>query len=772
MKKTKLSLMLVTSLTLMVSSIVGFSFAAYQIIESFKNNPLQYNYGTAASYFAGGSGTQTDPYQLNTSEHLRNLQKLNALGIFDENTYFVLTSDINYEGEALLPIGNESCPFDSKFNGKGYTINNLVVNGNNTNDIGMFGYVGMNGKIMNFVLNCPTINVNKNDDGGSLTTTNPIAISYEQSSQSQIAEITPTNPETATTGPVTFATNQTSITIGDREYAIFYETSDPTVLKDNGNNTFTTIAQTTGNEYTKFPVQLTATVYGEFDGFLCSYVLERWQINVRQNGSVILEDNESTGEMKGYFRTLYQVENDGSTTPTFHSTYVGFFIGHLDGGASYLGLYGGTSFVNTECAQIIVNGRSVRSYSSLIGRSRNDNPLDDTAANRYYKDLDLTHFEEYNSWNTTLDMGGIDSNGNAVNNIKFNTLYQNNQSVKTINKNYLHLNDKDLEFLRFYPSFTINPQTKVISEEGVETTSSSIEFTDTMMAINTYQSAFLIFGVGSSISFSNCIYFMTSTLKQSGLLGIFTQADYSIEFRVKYVASGEGAKDSFVSVLYNNYSPNNDDGETHFIDLQVFENDYWKSVPNYNPVPLITSSSQENVIQEVTLDFSKENFGDSLNWTTLFGRDTYPTFALGIGSGTLENKYNYKDSSTTYYTYYNKPASSFSFNLLEFEITISAKDGNMSTLLNNVDYINNIPNRANDFSDADDRYTSWNINSETKINFNVNAIESNSVIKYAFYRQSDSIFGEPRVYGLFNNSTYPLNNTDNYDSATLQQQTW
>lgn len=72
---------------------------------------------------------------------------------------------------------------------------------------------------------------------------------------------------------------------------------------------------------------------------------------------------------------------------------MGFLIGHLDGTANSLGVYGGNELntaANTNNAKIMVHGRQVMSYSSLIGRTLNDNVYDDANANfdRKYFDFD------------------------------------------------------------------------------------------------------------------------------------------------------------------------------------------------------------------------------------------------------------------------------------------------------------------------------------------------------------------------------------------------
>lgn len=93
---------------------------------------------TASAYFAGGNGSEATPYIINQPIHFYNLAWLQYLGYFNQNengaykqTYFVLGSDIDMSSSTinwtLPPIGTTDNPFIGNFDGKGYTISNLVV---------------------------------------------------------------------------------------------------------------------------------------------------------------------------------------------------------------------------------------------------------------------------------------------------------------------------------------------------------------------------------------------------------------------------------------------------------------------------------------------------------------------------------------------------------------------------------------------------------------------------------------------------------------------
>ncbi len=93
--------------------------------------------------FAGGSGTENDPYLISTKQHLNNVR--NHLTSF-ASPYFELTNDIVFEdgdfavggeyyneGKLWLPIGHNTLfNFSGTFDGNGFSIINLKINGQAT----------------------------------------------------------------------------------------------------------------------------------------------------------------------------------------------------------------------------------------------------------------------------------------------------------------------------------------------------------------------------------------------------------------------------------------------------------------------------------------------------------------------------------------------------------------------------------------------------------------------------------------------------------------
>tara|TARA_R110002096_G_scaffold278213_1_gene472227 strand:+ start:8003 stop:12964 length:4962 start_codon:yes stop_codon:yes gene_type:complete len=115
--------------------------------------------------FAGGSGTQADPYQISTLQQLQDMK--NNLG-----AHYILINDINAaetkswnSGDGFEPIGSGSSnSFTGNFNGQHFTIDSLFID--RSSYVGLFGYT-QNNTISNVNLT--------NVDIAGLSTTGSIA---------------------------------------------------------------------------------------------------------------------------------------------------------------------------------------------------------------------------------------------------------------------------------------------------------------------------------------------------------------------------------------------------------------------------------------------------------------------------------------------------------------------------------------------------------------------------------------------------------------------
>jgi hypothetical protein len=392
--------------------------ATYAAYLALSKNHFDLSYQTDAmvsNYFASGSGTSSSPYIINTPDQLRNLQKLNALGLFNVKTYFSLgDNDITWSGDPLKPIGSDDEPFFGEFNGNGRTITGLVVNGTQTWDVGMFGYVDRNALVQNFILSGPSIVLGANSDGNAADTTNPLNHYLRTAAQNLAQPKAPTSnvaasgylswTDTSVSDSVFYSTvsgldsTVTAYVDGQAVTLPIEWTSSDTTLFNNSSGSWRTYATSTTSDDTDLTqVMLTGRVHASVDGRVMAYTLERYEINILGNGKItpdtVTLTSDSTGTvtsaMRGIFKTLWPLDAAGASTD-FHGTYVGFFIGHLDGKAKYLGLYGGNSASPTLNAKIEVSGRKGESNTCLIGHSRGDDVRDGTGSNQYGHTFDFT----------------------------------------------------------------------------------------------------------------------------------------------------------------------------------------------------------------------------------------------------------------------------------------------------------------------------------------------------------------------------------------------
>jgi hypothetical protein len=101
--------------------------------------------GTVAESFAGGSGTESDPYRIETGAQLALLAKLVNEGNEDYNdACYVLTADIDLNGseeQQWTPIGTVDNPFRGQFDGEGCSITGVYIDSWGEYNIGLFGYL-------------------------------------------------------------------------------------------------------------------------------------------------------------------------------------------------------------------------------------------------------------------------------------------------------------------------------------------------------------------------------------------------------------------------------------------------------------------------------------------------------------------------------------------------------------------------------------------------------------------------------------------------------
>jgi len=104
--------------------------------------------------FAGGSGSEEDPYQVAEAGHLYKVRD-------HLDKHFIQTADIDLsgfsEGEGWEPIGTwnfhdgheEKILFEGIYDGGGYTISNLTINRKDQDSIGLFGAIDEEAELRN-----------------------------------------------------------------------------------------------------------------------------------------------------------------------------------------------------------------------------------------------------------------------------------------------------------------------------------------------------------------------------------------------------------------------------------------------------------------------------------------------------------------------------------------------------------------------------------------------------------------------------------------------
>ena len=120
----------------------------------------------AESTFGGGSGTQIDPYKIETPQHLRQLAADVNNGNKYAGKYFIMTSSFSCWAEPFTPIGGKyytegsgnnqvtgSRQFCGNFNGNGETISDLYIRPTEGfYGIGLFGELGSGAHISNLTI--------------------------------------------------------------------------------------------------------------------------------------------------------------------------------------------------------------------------------------------------------------------------------------------------------------------------------------------------------------------------------------------------------------------------------------------------------------------------------------------------------------------------------------------------------------------------------------------------------------------------------------------
>ena len=77
--------------------------------------------------FGGGSGTETNPYIIATTDDMDALASQVNGGNNYSGIYFLMTDDLDYSEKDYTPIGGDNKPFCGTFDGNGHTISNINI---------------------------------------------------------------------------------------------------------------------------------------------------------------------------------------------------------------------------------------------------------------------------------------------------------------------------------------------------------------------------------------------------------------------------------------------------------------------------------------------------------------------------------------------------------------------------------------------------------------------------------------------------------------------
>lgn len=149
------------SLAALLIIVISFSAISFAWLASGKylNFPSSFGGSATPAYFAGGDGSEKNPFRITNAVHLYNLAWLQYLGYFNrregfnnglDQTYFELGKDVDMRGRAIPPIGTEEYPFIGEFKGNGHKVTNLTIS--NKKGTGDLVYSPTNAKFSNNIL--------------------------------------------------------------------------------------------------------------------------------------------------------------------------------------------------------------------------------------------------------------------------------------------------------------------------------------------------------------------------------------------------------------------------------------------------------------------------------------------------------------------------------------------------------------------------------------------------------------------------------------------
>ena len=212
---------------------ISFTLSADTPLKPGRVSVFKFTQGIQKSLFAGGSGTQADPYQIASGQQLVNMHEVMA---DNQTIYFELIDDIDMTGKdwtALNPSGGYLKAM--YFDGKGHTISNLTVG----HSVGYPSFAGvLNGTICNVTFDKASIDAGSNNTG--------VVAGYIGTGSGDSMIVGHCEGVTVSNSTITAAASSNNRNTGGIAGVLGSEKSTITNCHVTGNNTFTQNTSNTG----------------------------------------------------------------------------------------------------------------------------------------------------------------------------------------------------------------------------------------------------------------------------------------------------------------------------------------------------------------------------------------------------------------------------------------------------------------------------------------------------------------------------------------------
>ena len=785
MKKfNKFKAYITSVITLLVSSLVisfvAFTYAAYLNHETHKhqiNVKIDYS-----EYFDNSSTLHT--YVITTPEHINNLSKLVAMGVFGPNDTFLLGGNIDCStfNDPLIPIGSDDTPFYSVFDGQGYTISNLKVVGNDVADVGMFGYVANGATIKNFLLDSPIVSVtgsisNYSTDSYLIRNNNPFRKKFGEDLYS-LAKSFSLNPSDNTSNAKSEFT----------QFQITYDASTNTELSafpikayvnksgilTEGSDLKFTLQQSYSGDSQYFTIEMYIeglVLDSETNNYFYSRIsLEKFKVYLNvvedSNGNISKGFVKDPEDIHVYKKTIETLPTHIVSDKTYnyynqHVVNAGIVVGHLDGNASYIGVKNGT---------LKADNRPYRSNSILIGKKIDDDDVSSLSREHvnFTENAEIGDKLQFGSPSTNKGDIDSDTQNRYINNIYtggaygFTTAARDNDYLKIYGSQGQTTGANNLKFV------------KMTDEEGKE--SRFLSFRDSMECYHskaeTYNGG--IFGTATyrgSKNFyrENCISMWVSTETSSGLGNVInnllsTSGDFYLNFNFDYILfdtlgddianngfskaklkimsstkrstrSGHiflfGALD-YYSYTESGYERPEDENGVVYYDA--------KTVPIGSATGNNDAGYVDSSVSAYPLSFSKDDVTPCTDINQAQYESSFVKHKnISVVSNTGLFKWDYTSNNRTPIFCVGLDLSDcvegqeIAFNILDFTVTLSSLNGNYSSEPLTVDYFTGTPQYNNG------EWSNWPMSSNVKVQTSC----FSKLVNDSTYNENDKTFSSP-----------------------------